>query len=101
MEYEYIRNMVLCEGRHEVPPNDGAIFPRDVKNIFDFAELEEIAAKNIPKCSVLRVYVTGLTPCVVAVINVCQARGTELYLLHYDRDEGNYKSQYVDIAPDR
>ena len=90
--------MQLCLGRHDCPDAvDGAIFPVVVENIHDYEALYETAARAIPLagCRRLTVYVTGLTPCLCAVVNVCYARGIMLTCAHYDRDTGTYKMQHV------
>jgi hypothetical protein len=87
----------LCSSRHETPAHGKAIFPNEVANPLDFAGLEIRAAQvlagyNLPY---LYVYVTGLTPALVAVINVCREKGIHLILKHYDRESGRWFSQYV------
>lgn len=85
----------VCEGRHEMPCKE-AIFCKDVQNIFDFGGLYEVANKAIPQnCGLLDLYVTGLTPCVLAVVAVCHDRGIALTCLHYNREDNKYYPQIV------
>jgi hypothetical protein len=114
------KTMVLCAGRHEMPANDGAIFPGEI-NPLDVAGLEVQARKRLLEmfpewkqgygslpnqiCPTdilvavrgeLRLYVTGLSVALVAVINVCRWMGVDLTLLHFDRESGEYYPQMVD-----
>lgn len=89
--------MVLCEGRHEINvPHDGYIFPQQVENPLDFVALYQQVAKKIPQdCIYLDLVVTGLTPCVLAVVNYCSDEIIDLDCLHYDRETGEYVRQVV------
>jgi hypothetical protein len=114
------KTMVLCAGRHEMPANDGAIFPGEI-NPLDVAGLEVQARKRLLEmfpewkqgygslpnqiCPTdilvavrgeLRLYVTGLSVALVAVINACRWMGVDLTLLHFDRESGEYYPQMVD-----
>ena len=91
----------LFKGRHEMPFEDApAIFSGETSPM-DFSGLEYEAmnsmnpALNMPTWRAV-VYVTGLTMATVAVINVCRRMGIELVLMHYDRDTGAYKPQFVE-----
>lgn len=87
--------MMVCEGRHDIPCKT-AIFPKVVENIFDFGSLYGVADKAIPQdCGLLDLYVTGLTPCVLAVAAVCHDRGIALTCLHYNREDGKYYPQVL------
>ena len=69
--------------------------------IHDYDKLYEIAYKFIKTNVVsngigrLKVFVTGLTQCVVAVIKAAIALDITLVLLHYDNATGKYKEQLV------
>ena len=84
--------MVVCENRHKIPgKTDGAIFPEQVENIFDFSKLYQTADKKIPQsCGYLELYITGLTPCVLTIAAVCHNRGIAFDCLHYNREDGKY-----------
>ena len=41
----------------------------------------------------LRLYVTGLTPALVSVINWCKSHQVKLVLLHYNKSTGGYFEQ--------
>lgn len=78
--------------------NFPSIFGSAIKDPMDFGVLEADAAKSIVSTDAagsLIVYVTGLTPALVAVINVCRLMHKDLILMHFDRDSGVYKAQLV------
>lgn len=89
--------MTVCEGRHEIPEKiDGAVFPNKVEDIFDFGSLYRTADEKIPtNCGYLKLYITGLTPCVLAIAAVCHVRDIALDCLHYNREDGQYYKQCV------
>lgn len=91
-----MREFELCKGRHKTPATE-SIFPETV-NPFDFAGNREIVAqvlKDILPCDYIAVYVTGLTPALVTVINYCLESGINLLLKHFDRESGEYRGQWV------
>jgi len=114
-----LKTMVLCAGRHDVPENDGAIFPGELdplvvtgveqaayNRLLDlFPEvttrttslLNQADYTDIPVYyrGKLRLYVTGLSVALVAALNACRALGIDVELLHYDRESGGYYSQEV------
>lgn len=84
----------LCAGRHQTPA-DKAIFAA-VNNVTDTEGLLQVARENIPAdCSELTVYVTGLTPAMLAVVRACAERGIALVAMHFDRESGTYYPQKV------
>lgn len=90
-----IKNMALCEARHDIPQAvDGSIFPNSI-NPLDVYGLEEVACHKLSSVKALNLYVTGLSVALVAVINVCHREDIMLTLWHYDRDSGNYYPQSV------
>ncbi len=114
-----LKTMVLCAGRHDVPANDGAIFPGEV-NLLDPVKLATQARERLlelfPETKVrvespfnaasyvdvpvyyrgkLRLYVTGLSVALVAALNACRVLGIDVELLHYDRASGGYYGQEV------
>lgn len=87
----------LCEGRHQIPV-DRYIFG-SVIDPTDYVALLETANKAIPAdCTRLVVYVTGLTPAMLAVVAICNCRRIALDAMHYDRDTGSYYRQVVLMA---
>lgn len=111
-----IIEVALVSSRHDMPVEE-AIFDY-VQNPNDFGFLEwyadqwirrhcsiSIHAHEMPKnalmmdCYVyksnveLRVYVTGLSSALAAVIKSCVMHGVGLTLMHYDKDSGDYLPQ--------
>ena len=95
---------VLCEARHEHPSINGlpAIYPKQV-NPMDFGQLDQLAADFMlsPVNSTdlalngLDLYVTGLTPAVIAVVRQSLNLSIELRLWHSDRPSDDYVCQPV------
>lgn len=92
-------HMVTCEARHYIPQaKDGFIFPNHVDDMHDYNGLYRTAWTAIPDdCETLFLYVTGLTPCTLAVVQVCQMRGIHLICCHYDRDSNEYRHQDMEL----
>lgn len=91
MEY---RKMVLCAARHSHPAIDGlpAVFEDNIDPM-DFSGLMRIAARKLKGVRTLDLYVTGLTPALVAVLNVCMIDLISCTLWHYNKDAGGYEPQ--------
>lgn len=84
----------LFAGRHPIPGNPPAIFNEGIDPM-DFDALHRAANDAIPAdCTSITVYVTGLTPAMLAVVEVCFQRGITLEALHFDRETGEYRSQF-------
>jgi|TARA_B100001094_G_scaffold321960_1_gene370546 hypothetical protein len=100
----------LCEGRHEITRDDGKpltefIFPQIVENPMDFIsnfetaygvfnELREMV--GLEPLLEVKLYITGLTPCLTATLLAAEKAGVEtLILMHYDRESGKYIPQNV------
>lgn len=84
----------LFAGRHPIPGDPPAIFPEGIDPM-DFDALHAAANAAIPAdCTFIRVYVTGLTPAMLAVVEVCFQRGITLEAAHYNRDTGKYQPQF-------
>lgn len=84
----------LCRGRHSTPASE-AIFPAEV-NPIDTDALYGMAWDSIPEDTTdLVVYVTGLTPAMLAVVKVCADRRISLVAMHYDRVSGEYYPQTI------
>ena len=92
-----VYSMAVCKNRHDIPQAvDGAVFPKIVENIHDYPTLYKIADKNIPQsCHLLKLYITGLTPCTLAIVSVCQERDIPMICYHYDRDSGRFFGQVL------
>lgn len=85
----------LCDGRHTIPGDPPALFPNSVDPT-DTVGLFDAADAAIPAdCTDLDVYVTGLTPATLAVVDVCNQRGISMTALHFNRDTGGYFRQQV------
>ena len=91
MQYTF----VLCPAHHRTPKEaKQGIFPETVINPSAVDELREIAENAIPAdCTELVVYVTGLTPAMLAVVAVCVDRGISLTAMHYNPEGGYYPQQ--------
>ena len=91
------KTMALCEGRHEFPEDvDGYIFPNIIEDPTDVGALTDTAIAAIGEDVVqLRLYVTGMSVALCAVINACRVRNINLVLLHYDRNTGSYYEQII------
>jgi len=110
-----ITTVALCEARHPIMIEgvslDRAIYPQVVENPMDFKALEDHAyefftkerlAVNMLERDVweINVYVTGLTPCLVAVLNIIQfyrdgGFNVRPTLYHYNRDTQGYEAQAI------
>jgi hypothetical protein len=91
----------LCEGRHEITRDDGKpltefIFPQMVENPLDFHHNFWTAVACLEPFLEVKLYVTGLTPCLTATLLAAKNAGVEsLILMHYDRECGKYVPQDV------
>lgn len=110
----------LCEGRHDMPvvrfllPNtcsmDFNALESSIKVRLDKAAKElglyhyetfyvEEWGSDDSACYLdideLDVYVSGFSPAIVAVINVCHKWNIKLTLFHYDRETATYLAQQV------
>lgn len=86
----------LCAGRHDLPVTE-YIFA-EILDPMDFAGMQKTAYEFVTSNCIgkeLVVYATGLTAALCAVISMCEAHYVPLTVMHYDRDEGNYKPQRV------
>ena len=97
-------NIGLCAGRHDIPGVSEYIFTDAISNPTDFASMrqhvvdffsarEEISQANL--------YVTGLTPALIEVLDVARERGIIVHLMHFDRDNGCYVKQSLSMFHDR
>ena len=103
-EYEVIK-VGLCKGRHPLPVDD-YLWEEVVENPFDFKSHEETAMDWVDSHpdiyweegsqlsnKVVRVYVTGLTPVLTALINAFTRHFVKFELAHYNRDTGEFVVQ--------
>jgi len=101
----------LIKGRHEMPVTS-YIFEEDIKDMFNYYEIRKHISDFIhSKVGVdfnrgdkyysnkgrkhLTVYVTGLTSVSCELVDVCNKAGILLTLMHYDRETGSYRPQYL------
>ena len=68
---------------------------RWIETEMEYHELYEIGDVSEAGKYGLTVYVTGLTPVTVELINVCMSMHVSLTLMHYNRETGEYVSQHV------
>ena len=91
----------LCEGRHEITRADGKpltefIFPQIVESPMDFISNFETAYGALERFLEVKLYITGLTPCLTATLLAAEKAGIdELILMHYDKESGKYIPQDV------
>ena len=64
----------------------------------DFISHFEIAYGALEQYLEVKLYITGLTPCLTATLLAAKEADVEsLILMHYDRESGNYIPQ--DVSP--
>lgn len=51
---------------------------------------EDMIPENLPIDLIINLYVTGFTPALIAVINMCRCNGITLNTWHYNKDSGDY-----------
>ena len=92
--------MCLFEGRHTMPPDvEGAIL-HNIHDITDLQEMSDQVHESLQDCKELVLFVTGLTPALVSVVNYCTYNQIPLTLMHYNKVDNNYFKQVVYI-PER
>lgn len=84
----------VCAARHEMPVKefifDEIIRPTDTVGMYNEAN------KKIPAdAEHINLYITGLTPATLAIVNVCYKRGITLTAYNYNRETGRYQPQRV------
>ena len=88
----------LCAGRHDLPVSDFIFADGDITFPINPTTLLDTAAtklRHLYKGDSLIVYVTRLTPALVAVIKYCSIRNVKLTLKHFDRDSNSYIDDVV------
>ena len=91
----YVQVFSLFSGRHPLPVDD-PIFP-STNDPMDFDFLERAAIEKLRShrgCRIL-VYLTGLSPAIIALVNVCRELEIQLSVAHYDQCDGHYLLQEV------
>lgn len=116
---EKILNMMVCEGRHNIPQAiDGSCFPKEIpsKILKNPKLLEDMAFGRIWNACYrktkegepmldendriffgikLNLYVTGLTVAVISAIKAAQNEGMDVVLWHFDKDSESYYPQKI------
>ena len=94
----------LCEGRHDIPDVADYFFGEiPAGKVTDFQWMEETAFGKLERLyedgelggSSIDIYVTGLTPALIAALNACRRANINPILYHYDRATGSYIPQTV------
>jgi len=89
----------LVKGRHEHRDIVGvsALFDTLESNrVFDFDYHKKIIhAKLTNHSEELKLYVTGMTPVLISVINYCRLFNMPVVLYHYDKATKRYRAQSV------
>lgn len=88
----------LCADRHDLPVSDFIFADNDIAfpiNPIALLDTAAIKLRDLNYGDSLVVYVTGLTPALVAVIKYCSIRNVKLTLKHFDRGSNNYIDDVV------
>ena len=98
-EYNIYMKYVLIKSRHIHNDIDNipAIFEDSIQpaQIFDFDYHKKIIHSKLNNKDTLTLYVTGLTPLLISVLNYCKLFGIAVLLYHYDTDGKCYRPQSV------
>ena len=92
-----MRKKIMClfEGRHEMPSYvEGAVL-KDIHDITDLEEMSDQCHMALQDCNELVLFVTGLTPALVSVVNYCTYNHIKLTLMHWNKNTGTYFQQKV------
>lgn len=88
--------LALCAGRHEMPASVGGYIFDIIEDVTNLSAMEEIAERVLGQdLKGLDLYVTGLTPALIAVLNVCRRNDIMVTLYHFNRETGDYFPQVV------
>jgi hypothetical protein len=64
--------------------------------IFDFDYHKKIIHTVLKeKSDILELYVTGLTPLLISVLNYCKLFDIKVLLYHYDKETNKYRAQTI------
>lgn len=94
VEADKVGKFELCKGRHQTPANE-AIFENTI-NPTNIRKLDYVAWQKIHRYEAIELYVTGMTPALIAVLNIAAREHISVVLWHYDRETGEYFSQVVE-----
>lgn len=88
------KTMVLCKLRHKHPLVDPleAIFPTEI-DPFDYYAMHKMIDAKLKDAKSLNLYVTGLSPALVAVLNYCTLYSITCVLWHFNKLTGLYVKQ--------
>ena len=85
----------LVAGRHSMPCTE-FIWDGEVADPMNHKALvEHVATKISADTDMVRLYITGLTPCLLAVVDYCNWHGISLVALQYDRDTDRYTENHI------
>lgn len=85
----------LCKGRHQTPANE-AIFENIIEDPTNISKMNYVAWQKIHRYEAIELYVTGITPAVISVLNMAARENITVVLLHYNTKTGEYFSQVVE-----
>ena len=90
----------LIFGRHRLPDDVSIyVFSADIpqKYICDAAYMDSVCEAFVDKHKPdkIKVYVTGFTPALLALVRVCASRGIKLDAFNYDRESRSFWGQEV------
>jgi hypothetical protein len=92
-----MRKKIMClfEGRHNMPDYvEGAVL-HNIHDITDLKKMSEQCHESLQDCNELVLFVTGLTPAIVSVVNYCTYNHIPLTLMHYNKNDDSYFRQVV------
>lgn len=97
-----MRKKIMClfEGRHEMPTYvEGAVL-HNIRDITDLETMSKQCHESLQDCKGLVLFVTGLTPALMSVVNYCIFNHIPLTLMHWNREDNSYFKQHVCIPVD-
>ena len=88
--------LALCASRHDIPQAvDGSIYENQIEDPTDTLHMELVATRKFRELGVkyVDIYVTGLTPALIAALNAARRLDVKVMLYHFDKTTGGYFSQ--------
>ena len=89
----------LVKGRHNIPDVTEYIYQGEIDDPSNIQKLWKTADDCIGDMSMdideIELYVIGLTPCLIEVLNVCKDYGIKVTLMHYNPKTQSYYPQAV------
>ena len=83
----------LVKGRHNIPDVTEYIYQGEID---DPSNIQKLWKTNMSMdIDEIELYVTGLTPCLIEVLNVCRDYETKVTLMHYNPKTKDYYPQVV------